>query len=166
MTPEPTHALGPDFASPLDDRWYEDYAPGAVYEYGHVSLTQEAIVDFARLYDPQPIHTDPAYAATGPFGGLIASGWQTSTLGMRLLVDHYLSHVASLASPGMDELRWPRPVRPGDVLHGRVTVKAARVSASKPDRGLVTTGIEMLNQHDEVVFSVTGMNFLARRPGA
>ena len=103
-----------DLPSPAGDRWFEDYRPGAVYEFGHVSLTEQQIVDFARLYDPQSIHDDPEWARTGPFEGLIASGIQTIAVTMRMYVDHYVSRVASLASPGLDELRWPRPVRPGD----------------------------------------------------
>ena len=153
-----------DFPVPVTDRWFEDYHPGSVYEYGHVVPSAESILDFARQYDPQPIHTDPAYAQTGPFGGLIASGWHTAALAMRLFVEHYVSHVASMASPGMDELRWPKPVRPGDVLRGRVTVQAARVTRSNPRRGLVHSLLEMVDQDDDVVMSAKAMNFLARRP--
>ena len=109
--PRPTRALGADFTVPVRDRYFEDYAPGASYDYGFIAMSENEIIDFATRYDPQPIHTDPVWAATGPFGGLIASGWHTSAVGMRLFVDHYVSRVAGLASPGMDELRWPRPVR-------------------------------------------------------
>jgi acyl dehydratase len=98
-----------DFAVPIDDRYFEDYTPDAVYEYGYITVSEADILDFARSFDPQPIHTDPEFAAQGPFGGLIASGWHTAGVMMRILVDHYLSHVASLASPGIDELRWPAP---------------------------------------------------------
>ena len=153
-----------DLPAPVDDRWFEDYTSGAVYEFGHVSLNQTEIVAFARDYDPQPIHTDPEWSATGPFGGLIASGVHTIAVCMRLYVDHYISHVASLASPGLDELRWPRPVRPGDQLRIRVTVAQARESRSKPERGLVHSNVEALNQDDEVVLSFTAMNLFARRP--
>ena len=100
------------FSTPIDDRWFDDYKAGAVYEFGDVTITEEEILEFAHRFDPQPIHTDPAYAAGGPFHGLIASGWHTSGIFMRLFADHYLSKVASLASPGVDELRWPHPVRP------------------------------------------------------
>ncbi len=153
-----------DLPAPIDDRWFEDYVPGSVYEFGHVSVSETEIVDFARLYDPQLIHTDPAWAGTGPFDGLIASGVHTIAVCMRLFVDHYISSVASLASPGLDELRWPRPVRPGDSLRLRVTVAGARASRSKPDRGLVHSAVEGLNQDDEVVLSFTALNFFARRP--
>lgn len=100
-----------DLPAPVSDRWFEDYVPGSVYEFGYASLSQAEIVAFARHYDPQSIHTDPAWSATGPFGGLIASGVHTIAVCMRLYVDHYISRVASLASPGLDELRWPRPAR-------------------------------------------------------
>jgi len=155
-----------DFDAPIEDRWFEDYLLGRTYEFGHVPVTEDDIVAFARLYDPQAIHADPEWAATGPFRGLIASGMQTMAVCMRLYVDHYISRVASLASPGLDEVRWPRPVRPDDRLRLRVTVVEARLSRSKPDRGLVHTLVEGLNQADEVVLSFTAMNFFARRPTA
>jgi acyl dehydratase len=152
--------------TPIDDRWFEDYKPGAVDEYGYATLTADELVDFATRFDPQPIHVDPAYAAAGPFGGLIASGWHTAGLMMRLLADNYLSKVASLASPGVDELRWPHPVRPGDVLRLRVEVVEARESRSKPDRGVVRTRAELLNQDDVVVLSLVAVNMVAKRPAA
>jgi acyl dehydratase len=155
-----------DLPTPVDDRWFEDYVPGGVYEFGHKSVSEEEIIEFARRYDPQSIHTDPEGSITGPFGGLIASGVHTIAVGMRLYVDHYVSRVASLASPGLDEIRWPRPVRPGDRLWIRVTVLEARVSRSKPDRGLVHSAVEVLNQNDDIVLSFTVMNLFARRPSA
>lgn len=153
-----------DHPTPISDRWFEDYVPGSVFEFGYQTLTEREIVAFARDYDPQPIHTDLTWSATGPFGGLIASGVHTIAASMRLYVDHYISKVASLASPGLDEIRWPRPVRPGDRLHIRVTVTGARASRSKPDRGLVHSTVETLNQNDEVVLSFTAMNIFARHP--
>ncbi len=137
--------------------------PGSVYEFGHLGVSEDDVVAFAQLYDRQAIHTDPGWAETGPFHGLIASGVQTMALCMRLYVDHYISNVASLASPGLDEVRWPRPVRPGDQLRLRVTVLDARLSRSKPDRGLVRTQVVGLNQDDQAVLSFTVMNFFARR---
>ena len=110
-----------DFAVPLEDRYFEDYVAGAVYEYGYATVTEAEIIEFAQRFDPQPMHVDPVYAATGPFGGLIASGWHTAGIFMRLYADHYLSRVASLASPGIDEIRWPSPLRPGDTLRIRTT---------------------------------------------
>lgn len=159
-----TRTLGDtDFEAPIDDRYFEDYHPGAVYEYGHLTVTEADILDFARQYDPQSIHTDPAFAETGPFRGLIASGWQSAGLAMRLLVDHYLSHVASLASPGVDELRWRVPLRPGDVVRVRTSIVESRVSQSKPDRGIVRTDVELLNQEDKCPVSFRAANFFQCR---
>lgn len=155
---------GHDFAAPIDDRWFEDYVAGEVYEYGYVSVTEEEILTFARQFDPQRIHVDPEYAVRGPFGGLIASGWHTSALMMRLFADHYLSSVAGIASPGNDELRWSVPVRPGDRLRMRATTTEARLSRSKPDRGLVRTHIELLNQDDGVPLRLDAMNLILTRP--
>jgi acyl dehydratase len=161
-----TEALaGHDFAVPIEQRWFEDYRPGAVYEYGHVSVTEAEILEFAHRFDPQPIHVDPEYAATGPYGGLIGSGWHSAGLAMRLLADHFLSRVASLGSPGVDELRWAVPLRPGDRLRLRTTIVDARPSGSRPDRGIVTTDVELLNQDDGRPIRFRAANFLLRRPG-
>jgi acyl dehydratase len=154
-----------DFPAPIDDRYFEDYVTGAVYEYGYITVTEAEILEFAQSYDPQPIHVDREFAAAGPFGGLIASGWHTSAIMMRMFADHCLSRVASLASPGIDELRWPAPVRPGDSLRLRATIVAARRSRSKPDRGLVRTRAELINDREETVLRLTAMNLIkARHP--
>lgn len=97
------------FASPIGDRWFEDYVAGAVHEFGPILVDRSEIIDFAKKFDPQAMHVDPDAAARGLFGGLIASGWHTAGMMMRLVVDHYLSSVASVASPGIDELRWKAP---------------------------------------------------------
>jgi acyl dehydratase len=152
-----------DFAIPIEDRYFEDYKAGAVYEYGYASVSEEEIVAFARRFDPQPIHVDPHFAATGPFSGLIASGWHTAGIFMRLFADHYLSRVASLGSPGIDEMRWATPLRPGDSLRLRTTILDTRRSRSKPDRGLVRTRGELLNQHDQSALSLVAMNLLLLR---
>lgn len=154
-------------AVPPADRHFEDYVPGASATFGPVAITEAEIVEFARRFDPQPIHTDAGRAAAGPFGGLIASGWHTASVVMRLLVENYLAHGASLASPGLDELRWTKPVRPGDELRVRVTVLEAQRSRSKPDRGMVRTSIEAINQRDEVVMTMVALNlFRCRSPDA
>lgn len=153
------------FAQPIDQRYFEDYVPGAVHELGSVAVEEEEVIAFARRFDPQDFHTDPEAAKHTIFGGIIASGWHTGSLMMRLYADHYLAKGASLSSPGLDELRWIRPVRPGDHLSIRVTVREAKRSRSKPDRGMVWSLIEVLNQHREVVMSMTAMNlFLCRHP--
>ena len=149
-----------------EDRYLEDYVPGTVYEFGEVRVREAEITEFARRFDPQGMHIDPQAAARGPFGGLIASGWHTAAMMMRLIVDNFLPREASLGSPGIDELRWLRPVRPGDVLRVRVSVLEATRSRSKPDRGVVRTLMEVLNQHGEVAMSLKAMNIIACREEA
>jgi acyl dehydratase len=156
--------MNPPTLPPIDDRYFEDYPQGAVFEFGGVAVSAAEIVDFARRFDPQPMHLDAAAAAEGPFGGLIASGWHTAGIMMRLFVEHFLSGVASLGSPGIDELRWSRPVRPGDSLRLRVHVVEARPSRTQPDRGILRTFVEVLNQDDAVVMSLKPVNLLRRRP--
>lgn len=151
------------FAVPQSDRYFEDYPEGAVYEFGPIEVEEEEVLSFARRFDPQAMHIDPE-AAAGPFGGLIASGWHTLSLMMRLMVDHYVSKVAGLASPGVDEVRWLRPVRPGDRLTLRATVLEARPSRSKADRGVIFALMESINQDGEVVASFKGMNLIRKRP--
>jgi acyl dehydratase len=152
------------FDVPPEDRYFEDYTPGHVFEFGTISVHESEIIDFAKKFDPQYFHVDPEKAKSSRFGGLIASGWHTTSLAMRLYVDHYVSHAASLASPGVDEIRWPNPVRPGDTLRIRVTILDARPSRSKADRGVVSAKIEALNQKDELVLSMIGLSIIGRRP--
>lgn len=147
----------------IDRRYFEDYTAGSVFECGPLVVEQAEMIAFAKRYDPQSFHTDPEAAARSAFGGLIASGWHTAAMTMRLLVEGYLSTVASLGSPGIDELRWTRPVRPGDVLRVRVTVFEARRSQSKPDRGVVRSLIEVSNQRGEQVMSLKAINLLLCR---
>ena len=152
-----------EFAVPVKDRYFEDYVPGAVFEYGRIAASEAEIIEFARRFDPQYIHVDLERAVQGPFGGLIASGWHTAAMMMRLIVDNFLPKSASLGSPGIDELRWLRPVRPGDVLRVRLSVLEATRSRSKPDRGVVRSLCEVLNQDREVVMSLKGVNIIACR---
>jgi len=153
-----------EFPTPPDDRYFDDYRQGAVFEFGPIAVEEAEVIAFARRFDPQSIHTDPQAAARGPFGGLIASGWHTIGLLMRLFVEHYLTAVASLASPGVDEVRWIKPVRPGDRLRLRVTVSETRLSRSKPDRGIVHSFVEGINQRDEAAVSFKAMNLVGVRP--
>ena len=153
-----------DFPARPEQRWFEDYTPGLVLEFGAIRVGEAEVIEFGRRYDPQPFHVDAAAAGRGAYGGLIASGWHTGSLLMRMLVEHYLSPVSSLGSPGIDELRWLAPVRPGDTLSARVTVMEARRSQSKPDRGLVRAHMEALNQRREVVMSMKALNFTLCRP--
>jgi acyl dehydratase len=151
------------FITPIEDRYFEDYVPGSVHEFGSIAVEEAEMIDFARRFDPQPFHTDPVAAKQSVFGGLIASGWFTASLMMRLFVAHYLSHAASLSSPGVDLLRWLKPVRPGDALSLRVTVSETKQSRSKPDRGIVHSYIEVLNQEGEIVMTMKAMNLLGCR---
>lgn len=148
------------------ERWFEDYVPGSVHELGRLRVDADEVIAFGRRYDPQPMHTDPVLAASSPFGGLIASGWHTAGMMMSLYAVKYLSPVSSVASPGMEHLSWPNPARPGDTLAVRVTVEKARASASKPDRGVVHSLIEVFNQRDETVMSMRAVNVILRRPPA
>jgi acyl dehydratase len=151
------------FNSPIDDRYFEDYVAAAVHDCGSIAVEADEVIAFARRFDPQIFHVDPEAAKRTPFGGLIASGWHTAALTMRLFADHYLTRVASLASPGLEELRWLAPVRPGDTLSVRVTVLGAVPSRSKPDRGIVTSLVETFNQRDEAVMTFRCVNFIGRR---
>ncbi len=151
------------FINPVEDRYFEDYPEGAVQEFGSIRVEKEELIDFAQRFDPQPFHTDPEAAKQSIYGGLIASGWHTAAIMMRLCVEHYLSRVASLGSPGVDELRWLKPVYPGDELSVRVTILEATRSRSKPDRGLIRSYVEVLNQRREVVMSMKALNFVRCR---
>ena len=154
------------FDRPANDRYFEDYQVGDVHRFGGIDVLEDEIVAFARRFDPQSFHIDPEAAQSGPFGGLIASGWHTAGLMMRMLTDHFLSSVAGLGSPGIDEMRWLAPVRPGDRLDLRVTVQDALPSRSRPDRGLVRCSIEVINQTDKVVMTLVALLLVGRRPVA
>jgi acyl dehydratase len=151
------------FATPIHDRYFEDYVPGAEYDFGSMRVDERRLIDFATEFDPQFIHTDVVAAADGPYGGLIASGWHTAAIMMRLVADAYLTSVASLGGPGVDELRWLRPVRPNDVLRLHVRTLDAKRSNSKPDRGVVRSTAELYNQDGEAVFRVTLINLIRLR---
>lgn len=145
-------------------RYFEDFTQGQTVDLGSVTFTEPQIIEFARAFDPQPIHVDPEAARGSIYAGLIASGWQTVTAYMRMLVDQIVADSASLGSPGLDHLRWPRPVRPGDTLRARFRVLETRLSKSRPEWGIVRSRGEMFNQRDELVMSVEAVNFFGRRP--
>jgi len=144
-------------------RYFDDFKPGQIFELGRHTITKESIVAFAREYDPQPFHTDEEAAKETIYGGLIASGWQTGAIMMRLFWDGLLHECASLGSPGIDELRWVKPVRPGDTLSLRFSVLETIPSRSKPDRGVVRSLSEVLNQHGEMVLTMKGLGMFMRR---
>jgi acyl dehydratase len=145
--------------------WYfEDFEPGQDIDLGTCTVTEDEILAFARRFDPQPFHVDEAAAKESPFGELIASGWFTGSLFMRMYVDELLTDAASHGSPGIEELRWLRPVRAGDQLTGRVTVVETRPSEKRPDRGTVFARSELVNQSGEVVMSLRSRGLFGRRP--
>jgi len=146
--------------------YLDDFEPGQTIELGSRSVTKDEIIAFAEQFDPQPFHIDESAAAETIYGGLIASGWHTVCLHMRLLVDGFLSNAASMGSPGVDEVRWFKPVRPGDVLTARGVIHEVIPSRSKPDRGILRTTYEMYNQHGEQVLSMKGVGMFGRRPAS
>ena len=145
--------------------YYDDLAVGRVFRTDSVEVTTEEIIEFARRYDPQVFHTDPVAAAETLFGGLVASGWLTAALTMRLMVLGEFHFGRGVVGLGVESLRWPKPVRPGDVLSATVEVAAMRVSESKPEHGIVRIATTTRNQHDEVVQTMVS-NVLVRRRAA
>jgi acyl dehydratase len=151
---------------PADDLYFEDFAPGRQFHTEGVTVTEGQIIDFALAFDPQPFHLDAEAARSTIYGGLIASGFQTMALTFRLFVQTRALAACSLGSPGVDELRWLRPVRPGDTLRATVQVMEQRPSGTKPDRGIVRLAWTTLNQRDEPVLTMTSMQLVRRRPPA
>ena len=145
-------------------QYFEDFRPGQTVELGSRTVTEEEIVAFARQWDPQPFHTDAEAARDSVFGGLIASGWHTGAMWMRLYVDSLLGGSASQGSTGVEELRWLAPVRPGDTLTGRLEVLEAVPSERRPDRGTVRIRAEMVNQDGVTVMSMMSRGHFGRRP--
>lgn len=147
----------------MPDIYLEDMHPGQVIDCGSATVRKEDIIRFAQEFDPQPFHTDEEAARSTPVGGLIASGWHTGSLCMRLAVDALLHRVASVGSPGIDELRWLKPVRPGDTLHLRIEVLEVTPSTSRPDRGKIKTRYVGTNQHGETVITMVGWGIFLKR---
>ena len=156
-----------DFSVSKQDRCFEDYEEGAVYEFAEkVGVSEADIIRFAREFDPQYFHLDPEAAKNSIYKGLIASGGQTIALTFRLYIQNFLPDKASLGSPGMDEVRWLKPLRPGDVLRSRITILSAKPSQSRNDRGTVTSLVETINQNEEVIMSYKAINIMLKRnPG-
>jgi len=146
-------------------KWYfEDFEVGKVIEVGRCTVSEEEIIEFATRFDPQPFHVDREAAANSIYGGIIASGWHTCSMMMRLMVDGFLKNSSSMGSPGLDEIRWLKPVRGGDTLTVTTTALETRPSGSKPDRGVVFTQWTATNQHGETVATVKGRALFGRRP--
>ncbi|WP_254532513.1 MaoC family dehydratase [Natrinema gelatinilyticum] len=144
-------------------RYYEDIEVGETQEFGEYHVTKEEIIEFAERYDPQPFHVDEDAAAESAFGELVASGWHTASICMRMLVDGPIQDRASMGARGVDELRWKRPVKPGDTLSIRTEVLDKRVSESDPRRGYVDSRLEGITQNGDVVISWIGLGMIARR---
>ncbi len=145
-------------------RYFEDFHVGDTFELGPLTITAQEIISFAQQYDPQYFHLDPERAKDSIFGGLVASGWHTTALFMRMFVDGVLSKTDSIASPGVDQLRWLQPVRPNDTLHGRFTVIDARISESRPTIGILRSNCEIFNQRNELLMTLNGIHFVGRQP--
>lgn len=143
--------------------YWEDFHPGKEIDLGEYEVTRDEILEFARRYDPQPFHTDEDAARDSIYGGLIASGWHTCAMMMRLLCDAVLSNAASLGSPGVESVRWLKPVRPGDTLRARMRILETRASRSKPDRGIIKSHWEVENQDGETVMTMEGIGMYRRR---
>lgn len=141
--------------------YYDEVSVGECWTFGTYAVTREEILDFADQYDPQPIHTEPAAARESPFGGLIASGWHTASMTMRLIVDNYLATSGAIGSPGVDKLRWPEPVRPGDVLS--VTVEPVETTPWSDDVGQVTIDTTTVTDTDDIVMAMDALVLFPRR---
>ncbi len=165
MTPVPDMVpAAPPAERPFKHYW-EDFQVGLVREFGQMPVSREAVLDFARQFDPQPFHLDDDAAEASLFGQLSASGWHTCAMTMRMMCDDYLLDAASLGSPGIDQLRWLKPVCPGDTLRVRLTVLEARPMNSRPGVGLVRSRWEVLNQHRVLVLTMEGWGMFRRRAG-
>ena len=147
----------------LNKLFWEDFVPDVRELMGEVTVDLEEVVTFAKRYDPQPFHVDVHEAEKSIYGGIIASGWHTCSMVMRLMCDSYLVNSSSLGSPGIEEVKWLSPVYPGNVLSAFRTVVETRASASKPDRGIVKTFWEVENEKGQLVMSMIGINFFLRR---
>ena len=146
--------------------YWEDLQPGSVRELGTTSVTAQEIKDFAGRFDPQPFHLDEEAGKNSLFGGLCASGWHTCALAMRLTVDNMLRHSSRLGSPGLDSLKWLKPVYPGDQLSLRHTILESRALRKRPDTGIVRSRWEMFNQRGDKVLEMEGHGFFRRREPA
>jgi len=144
--------------------YWEDFPTGHVSEFGGMTVLKEDIIRFAREFDPQPFHLDEEAAKASLFGGLCASGWHTCSMAMRMMCDAYLLESSSLGSPGLENIRWLKPVFAGDTVHVRLTVLEARPLESKPHVGLVRSRWQMINQNNEEVMQMEGYGMFRRRP--
>ncbi len=146
------------------ERYFDDFEVGEKIRSQGATMTEADIINYALAYDPQPFHIDVEAAAKSAYGGLIASGQHTFGVGWRMFLQEGLFKVCSMGSPGVDELRWTAPVRPGDTIYTEAEVLEKRPSGSKPDRGILRMGYRMVNQRDETVLTMSIVHILAKRP--
>jgi acyl dehydratase len=149
---------------PADLLYFEDFAVAEVIEYGRYVVTEAEILDFARQFDPQPFHMDRAAAEASPLGGLCASGWHICAIMMRMMVDGYLAASASMGSSGIEQTKWLKPVRAGDILTCRRTTLTARRSLRRPEMGVLRFRWELLDESRQVKSEMTGVTFIRSRP--
>lgn len=147
-------------------RYWEDYEIGAVFDIGSKTMTKAEMIDFAAKFDPQPFHLDEEEGKKSIFKGLAASGWHTCSEVMRLLVDNYVCRETSLGSPGLDEIRWLKPVLAGDTIRAQIRILDKKPSRSRPDMGSIFNQYEVFNQKDELVMTMKGIGLFRRRPAA
>lgn len=145
-------------------RYWEDFTVGMVMEFGGYEVTEEEVIEFATAFDPQPFHIDKDAAKEHFFGGIIASGWHTGSMCMKMMVDNYLIDSASMGSPGIEQLRWKQPVRPGEVLHVKAEVLDRSLPKSRPELGFVKFSHTVLNQKDEVKMTMISSGMFLRYP--
>jgi len=151
----------------MDKLYYEDFEPGMVFDLPATPIDRDEAIDYAREFDPQPFHLDEAAARETLLGGLALSGWNTCCIGMRMAFEGAISRFASLGAPGVDEGRWLKPVRPGDVLTGKLEIVEKRRSRSRPERGIIKIRMELVNQEGDAVYRQSNSNFvLCREPAA
>lgn len=150
----------------MADWYFEDFFEGQEIPMGSKTVTEEEIISFATQFDPQPFHIDHDAAEASHFGGVIASGWHTCSMMMRLVVDGLMTRASSMGSPGLEKVRWIKPVRPGDTLTVTYVTQRVKASDSRPDRGVVWSRWQAVNQHGELVATIEGMGMFGRRPKA
>ena len=150
----------------MRELYFEDFVAGQVFKSGRLQVSREQIIEFAAQFDPQPYHLDEEAARKSAFRGLAASGWHTTALTMRLIVDGEFKPAGGILGVGFDELSWPRPVRPGDELHATSEVLEVRPSKSRPDRGLLKMRTRTFNQNGEVVQEIIANGLVPRRPAS
>ena len=155
-----TDTINSTFKVPIDERYFEDYLSGSVYEFGSVIFKQDEVLEFSKLYDPYVFDSGLEAYSEARNGSVVASGWHTVTIGMRLFADFYISHVAGVGPPSVDDIHWLKAVHPGDELSIRVTIKSRKLTGSKSGKGIVRSYVEIMNQNRAIVTTLKVKNVL------